>query len=102
MNIMEVSPPLLLWVTSKVPLLYNHYHFSKMITDTNNIFSTNNEVLTEISQFNNALSNKLISENENFAKRIGFDVDPFESYNELLRQEIDEYKVYDCWYSYSH
>ena len=67
-----------------------------MIVDSMNLFSTDQEVLTDVSQFHNALSNKLLSENANFVKSVGFDEDPFAAYNELLRQEIDEYKVYDC------
>lgn len=65
-----------------------------MTTDYNNAFSTNNELLVEVCQFVNCVSNKIISSNENFMRRIDSEV--FDSFNALLVEEINEYKVYDC------
>ena len=66
------------------------------VTDTNNSFTNNNELLQDVSQFICCLNNKLISQNVNFAKRIGFDVDPNAEFNAQLIEEINSYKSYDC------
>ena len=65
-----------------------------MTTDYSNAFSTNNELLIEVCQFVNCVSNKIISSNEIFMRNI--DSEAFDSYNALLVEEINEYKVYDC------
>ena len=67
------------------------------VTDAAYHFSTDSELLQDVSQFICCLNNKLISENVNFAKRIGFDVDPNAEYNAQLIEEINSYKSYDCW-----
>ena len=66
-----------------------------MTTDHNNLFIKNNELLTEISQFINCLNNKILSENINFQRTVG--IDTLDDFNAQLIEEINEYKVYDCW-----
>lgn len=63
-----------------------------MINDNLNLFSTNHELLTDISQFNVALTNHLLSMNESSV----FYRDIFASSIQLMKEEIKEYKVYDC------
>ena len=65
-----------------------------MVFDHFNQFSTNNELLTEVSQFINCVNNKVLSENINFQRTVG--IDTLDSFNALLTEEINEYKVYDC------
>ena len=65
-----------------------------MVIDHFNQFSTNNELLTEVSQFIVCLNNKMISENVNFAKRTGLNT--FDTFVDQVTEEINEYKVYDC------
>ena len=65
-----------------------------MVIDYFNQFSTNNELLTEVSQFIVCLNNKMVSQNVNFAKRTGLNT--FDAFVEQLTEEINEYKVYDC------
>ena len=65
-----------------------------MVIDHSNQFSTKNELLNEISQFINCLNNKILSENINFQREIG--ITSLDSFNALLTEEINEYKVYDC------
>ena len=66
-----------------------------MTIDHNNLFIKNNELLTEISQFINCLNNKILSENINFQRTVG--IDTLDDFNAQLIEEINEYKVYDCW-----
>lgn len=63
-----------------------------MTTDTQHLFSTNHELLTDISQFHVSLTNQLLSMNEGseFYRQI------FASNNQLMREELEIYKVYDC------
>lgn len=63
-----------------------------MVTDHLNLFCTNHELLTDISQFNSALTNHLLSMNEkdSFYRKL------FSSSNALMKQELSEYKVFDC------
>ena len=68
-----------------------------MVIDNNNLFTTNNDLLIEVSQFVNCLSNKILSENINFQRDIG--INTLDSFNAQLIEEINEYKVYDCWYA---
>ena len=65
-----------------------------MVIDNNNLFTTNNDLLIEVSQFVNCLSNKILSENINFQRDIG--INTLDSFNAQLIEEINEYKVYDC------
>ena len=65
-----------------------------MTTDHNNLFTKNNDLLIEVCQFINNINNKVLSENINFAREVG--VTSLDSYNALLLEEINEYKVYDC------
>ena len=65
-----------------------------MTYDQEYIFTTNNDILVEVSQFIVCLSNKILSQNINMAKDLG--ITSLDSFNALLTQEIDEYKVYDC------
>ena len=68
---------------------------SNMTYDQEYIFTTDNDILIEVSQFIVCLSNKILSQNINMAKDLG--ITSLDSFNALLTQEIDEYKVYDCW-----
>ena len=68
---------------------------SNMTYDQEYIFTTDNDILVEVSQFIVCLSNKILSQNINMAKDLG--ITSLDSFNALLTQEIDEYKVYDCW-----
>lgn len=58
--------------------------------------SLNANLLYEISQFRLYLSNTLISQNVNFVKNVGFESDPFDSFNAQVLEEINAYKVYEC------
>lgn len=62
-----------------------------MTVDHFNLFSSDFCLLQEVSQFHSSLNNKLISANENFLVSA-----PFECFNEMLKQELLEYKVFDC------
>ena len=64
-----------------------------MVTDTENYFTTDNDLLQTVSQFILSLNNKLISQNENFMKAIG--VDTLTDFNQQLILECEEYKCYD-------
>ena len=64
-----------------------------MVIDYNNIFTNNNELLQEVSQFILGLNNKIISENEGFMKSVG--IDTLDDFNQQLIEECDEYKCYD-------
>ena len=65
-----------------------------MTYDQEFIFTTDNEILVEVSQFISCLSNKILSENINMTRSLG--ITSLDSFNALLTQELDEYKVYDC------
>ncbi len=64
-----------------------------MVTDNQNLFTTNDELLQDVSQFILSLNSKLISMNENFMKSIG--VETFTDFNHQLILECEEYKCYD-------
>ncbi len=65
-----------------------------MTYDHENIFTTDNDILVEVSQFISCVSNKILSQNINFQRDLG--ITSLDSFNALLTQELDEYKVYDC------
>ena len=65
-----------------------------MTYDQEFIFTTNNDILVEVSQFISCVSNKILSQNINMARDLG--ITSLDSFNALLTQELDEYKVYDC------
>lgn len=65
-----------------------------MVIDQANLFIKDNDLLTDISQFNIQLINSFISCNENFA--VDYGSDPFSDSTQQLVEEINEYKVYDC------
>lgn len=67
---------------------------SNMTYDQEYIFTTNNDILVEVSQFIVCVSNKILSQNINMSRELG--ITSLDSFNDLLTQEIDEYKVYDC------
>ena len=64
-----------------------------MVTDYNNFFTNNDDLLQEVSQFILSLNNKLISQNVNFMESIG--VDTLTDFNQQLILECEEYKCYD-------
>jgi len=64
-----------------------------MVIDTQNVFTNNDDVLQEVSQFILSLNNKLVSQNVNFMKSIG--VDTYTDFNQQLILECEEYKCYD-------
>ena len=64
-----------------------------MVIDYGNLFTKNNELLQEVSQFILGLNNKIISENEGFMKSVG--IDTLDDFNQQLIEECDEYKCYD-------
>ena len=64
-----------------------------MVTDYNNLFTNNDDLLQEVSQFILSLNNKMISQNEDFMKAIG--VDTLTDFNQQLILECEEYKCYD-------
>ena len=68
-----------------------------MVCDHANLFVKDNDLLTDICQFNVQLMNSFISSNQNFVVEIGFEADPFTESTQQLIEEIKEYKVYDCW-----
>ena len=65
-----------------------------MTYDQEFIFTTNNDILVEVSQFISCVSNKILSQNINMQRDLG--INSLDSFNALLTQELDEYKVYDC------
>lgn len=62
----------------------------------NRTFTLDHDALFDVSQFISCLYNKLISENDSFAKTIGFDPVTFDSYREMWIEDLNAYKVYDC------
>ncbi|AIX28916.1 hypothetical protein Syn7803C10_63 [Synechococcus phage ACG-2014f] len=64
-----------------------------MVIDTENYFTTDNDLLQTVSQFILSLNNKLISQNVNFMESIG--VDTLTDFNQQLILECEEYKCYD-------
>ncbi|AIX21389.1 hypothetical protein Syn7803US13_63 [Synechococcus phage ACG-2014f] len=64
-----------------------------MVIDTENYFTTDNDLLQTVSQFILSLNNKLISQNANFMESIG--VDTLTDFNQQLILECEEYKCYD-------
>lgn len=67
---------------------------SNMTYDQEFIFTTDNDILVEVSQFISCLSNKILSENINMTRSLG--IDSLDSFNAQLEEEIREYKVYEC------
>ena len=65
-----------------------------MTYDQEFIFTTNNDILVEVSQFISCLSNKILSENINLTRELG--ITSLDDFNALLTQELEEYKVYEC------
>ena len=55
------------------------------------------EALIEVSQFISQLYNNLISQNDSFAKTIGFNPETYDTFRELWIEDLNAYKVYDCW-----
>lgn len=64
-----------------------------MTTDHNNQFTTNNDLLVEVTQFISQLDNAILSMNE---KSPYSNNSWIEAFNETLREELKGYKVYDC------
>ena len=64
-----------------------------MVIDTENYFTTDNDLLQAVSQFILSLNNKLISQNEDFMKSVG--IDTLTDFNQQLILECEEYKCYD-------
>ncbi len=60
-----------------------------MTYDHDNIFSTNNEVLIEICQFQSNCRNALLSANAQWSEQLY-------SFNSQLIEELKVYKVFDC------
>jgi hypothetical protein len=80
----------------KPPLTCYTKHIPKetnMVIDTENYFTTDNDLLQTVSQFILSLNNKLISQNENFQRATG--INTLDSFNEALIAECEEYKCYD-------
>ena len=67
---------------------------SQMTYDQEFIFTTDNDILVEVSQFISCVSNKILSQNINMSRDLG--ITSLDDFNTLLTQELDEYKVYDC------
>ena len=65
-----------------------------MTIDYNNVFTKDNDLLIEISQFINNLNNRILSENIILQRDLG--VTTLDAFNAQLIEEINEYKVYDC------
>lgn len=68
-----------------------------MIRDLSNLYTINANLLYEIAQFRVQLNNRLISDNENTVKNLGLDNDIFSDFNAQVLEEINSYKVYECW-----
>ena len=67
---------------------------SQMTYDQEFIFTTDNDILVEVSQFISCVSNKILSQNINMSRDLG--ITSLDDFNALLVEEIKEYKVYDC------
>ena len=67
---------------------------SQMTYDQEFIFTTDNDILVEVSQFISCVSNKILSQNINMSRDLG--INSLDDFNALLCQELEEYKVYDC------
>ena len=61
------------------------------VTDTDNKFSSNSELLQEVSQFNIQCRNMIISHNDKYNSE-----QLYSFYSQLL-EEINCYKAYDVW-----
>jgi hypothetical protein len=61
------------------------------VTDTENAFSTNSELLQDVSQFNIQCRNMIISMNDKYNSE-----QLYSFYSQLL-EEINCYKAYDVW-----
>ena len=59
------------------------------VTDTNNSFTNNNELLQDITQFNLQCRNAIISANEEYNQGQSY------SFYQQLLEEINCYKAYD-------
>ena len=62
----------------------------------NRTFTLDHDALFDVSQFISCLNNKLIAQNDDFAKTIGFSPETFETFREQMIEELRAYKVYDC------
>ena len=60
-----------------------------MTTDTGYRFSSNNELLTEVCQFQSNCRNMLLSANSEYSEQLY-------SFNSQLIEELKVYKAYDC------
>ena len=61
---------------------------SQMTYDQEFIFTTDNDILVEVSQFISCVTNKILSSNAGYAQ--------LDDFNAQLEEELREYKVYDC------
>jgi len=66
-----------------------------MVCDYMNLFTKDNDLLTEVCQFNVQLMNSFISSNKSFVIDMEMTNDPFADFEQQLLEEINEYKVYD-------
>ena len=64
-----------------------------MTYDKDYRFSNNNDLLVEVTQFISQLNNSMLSNNENCTYSTNSWI---QSFNDQLREELKEYKVYDC------
>ena len=62
----------------------------------NRTFTLDHDALFDVSQFLSCLYNKLISQNDDFAKTVGFDPVTFDAFRDLWIEDLNAYKVYDC------
>lgn len=62
----------------------------------NKVITLDHEALFDVSQFISQLYNNLISQNDSFAKTIGFSPETFDSFREQWIEDLNAYKVYDC------
>ena len=62
------------------------------VTDTDNYFTNNSELLQDVTQFNIQCRNMLISANTNYSS-----LPDIATFNAQLVEEINCYKSYDVW-----
>ena len=59
------------------------------------------EALIEVSQFISQLYTSLIAQNDSFAKTIGYNPETYDSFRDLWIEDLNAYKVYDCWWTFN-
>ena len=63
----------------------------------NHTFTLDHDDLFEVTQYISYLYNKILSEPDRFRYQTGFNSVTFDLFKELWIEDLNAYKVYDCW-----